>query len=398
MKGATLQTFMACGLFMAAVPAFAQSWTPTSAPLSPSWNSVASSADGTKLAATTEFSGLYTSTNSGMTWQTNIFSNVGPGHVVSSAEGTTLAVVFGQYVYVSTNWGVTWQTNGPIGQDLNGLACSADGTKMVMIDPAGNGGHVFTSTNSGVTWVTNALAGKSWTGVASSADGSRLIGIVSGIGGPTNQFYTSTNAGISWVTNGLNLTPVSWQCVASSADGTKLVVGSSSGAGNVSDVIFTSADGGATWTFNNVPRYEWNSLACSADGSKLIACSAGYTKIYTSTNFGSTWVSNSVPADSWQGVASSADGNKLVAVAALGGIYTWQATPSPQLNLAASSGNLTASWTVPCTNFVLQESLGLTSGNWTTVTNPPGLNLTNLQEQVTISPTNANAFFRLATP
>jgi hypothetical protein len=44
---------------------------------------------------------------------------------------------------------------------------------------------------------------------------------------------------------------------------------------------------------------------------------------------------------------------------------------------------------------VLQETPDLTSGSWTTVTNVPALNLTNLQDQISLSATNSGGFFRL---
>jgi hypothetical protein len=95
-------------------------------------------------------------------------------------------------------------------------------------------------------------------------------------------------------------------------------------------------------------------------------------------------------------MASSADGNKSVVVVNFnGGIWTSQTTPSPQLNITPSSNNLALSWIVPSTNFVLQQNLDLTTGNWGTLTNKPGLNLTNLQDEVTLSPTNSSGFFRL---
>jgi len=55
-------------------------------------------------------------------------------------------------------------------------------------------------------------------------------------------------------------------------------------------------------------------------------------------------------------------------------------------------------WIVPSTNFVLQQNLDLTTTNWTDVTNPPALNLTNLQNEVILTPTNNSAFYRLKTP
>jgi len=100
-----------------------------------------------------------------------------------------------------------------------------------------------------------------------------------------------------------------------------------------------------------------------------------------------------VPKLLWGQVASSADGNKLVATVNNGGIWTLQTIPTPRLNLTPSSNNLAFSWIVPTTNLVLQQSLDLE--NWTTLTNVPALNLSNLQDEVFLSPTNDSAFFRL---
>jgi len=47
---------------------------------------------------------------------------------------------------------------------------------------------------------------------------------------------------------------------------------------------------------------------------------------------------------------------------------------------------------------VLQQNLDLTTTNWTDVTNPPALNLTSLQDEVVLSPTNSSGFYRLKTP
>jgi hypothetical protein len=47
-------------------------------------------------------------------------------------------------------------------------------------------------------------------------------------------------------------------------------------------------------------------------------------------------------------------------------------------------------------NFVLQQSSDLAS--WTDMTDTPALNLTNLQNEVVLSPTNGSGFYRLKTP
>jgi len=239
---------------------------------------------------------------------------------------------------------------------------------------------IFTSTNSGNTWYTNSLRPPPIYGSAltSSADGTKLIAC----NGNSGLIYISTNSGTTWNTNGLPRQ--NSPSVASSADGSKLVVA-------VGIHIYTSTNSGNTWTSNNVPAESWTSVDSSADGSKLVAVSDGY--IYTSTNSGSTWTSNNAPNQNWYSVASSADGNRLVAVAFNGGIWTSQTMPTPQLNIAPTNSNLKLSWTVPSTNFVLQQSFDLS--NWNDVTDAPALNLTNLQDEVIQPPTNGSSFCRL---
>jgi hypothetical protein len=105
-----------------------------------------------------------------------------------------------------------------------------------------------------------------------------------------------------------------------------------------------------------------------------------------------------VPGLLWQSVASSADGNKLVAAVRNGGIYTWQSAPTPQLNLTFSNNHFALSWLVPSTNFLLQQNSDLSTTSWTDVTNPPVLNLTNLQNEVTLPSPGSNVFYRLKTP
>jgi hypothetical protein len=121
--------------------------------------------------------------------------------------------------------------------------------------------------------------------------------------------------------------------------------------------------------------------------------------IYSSTDSGATWTSNTVPNQEWTSAACSADGGKFVAVSGRfisGLIYTLQTTPSPQLNLTPINGSFKLSWLIPSTNFVMQQSSNLAS--WSNVTNTPVLNLTNLQNEVILSPTSSSGFYRLKTP
>lgn len=97
----------------------------------------------------------------------------------------------------------------------------------------------------------------------------------------------------------------------------------------------------------------------------------------------------------WCSVASSADGCKLVAAVSDGGIYTWQTTPTPVLNITPAGSGLLISWIVPSMPFALQETADLNAPDWTAVPMAPILNLTNLHHEVTVPLTNGNRFYRL---
>jgi microcystin-dependent protein len=148
---------------------------------------------------------------------------------------------------------------------------------------------------------------RSWRCVASSADGTRLVA-----GAYGGDIHTSTDSGATWTPRQEGM----WCALASSADGTKLVAGEMGGAAR----ILTSTDSGLTWT----PRasgQDWQCVASSADGTKLVA--AVYSgRIYTSIDSGTNWTATSAPGTNWTSVASSADGTKLVAGVYIGRIYT----------------------------------------------------------------------------
>ena len=370
------------GWFAVIVPAFAQTWTQANVPTTNLWTGIASSADGTKLiAVAANDSAVYTSTNSGASWiSNNVPDDAGAwSAVASSANGTKLAAAqnYGG-IYTSTNSGVTWQLTSAPNSQWHSIASSADGSKVAAINY-----WIYTSTNFRATWTQTSAPGGGWISVASSADGNCLVAAPF-----SGSIYTSTNSGATWIETS---SPANnfWRSVVSSADGTKLAALSA-------DFIYCSTNSGATWIVRTNVTSNGYSIISSADGNKLAA--AIHTRIYTSINSGITWQQqNSAPLiNNGYSIVSSADGYKLVAAVFAGPIYTLQTMPSPQLNLASSNTNLALSWTIPSTNFMLQQSADLIS--WAGVTNTPMLNLTNLQNQVTLAPSNRSGFYRLKTP
>jgi len=202
-------------------------WTPTSAP-NAFWCSIASSSNGVKLVAgldsDTTTGGIYTSADSGNTWtKTSAPARTSYpvtwwNSVASSSDGTKLAAV--EYntpaIYTSADSGGTWtQTSASTTIQWKYVTSSSDGTKLVAV----GGNAIYTSTNSGGSW-TPSIGGSS---VASSSDGTKLVAVGSGI-------YTSTNSGTTW-TQQTNAPNAAWNAVASSSDGTKIVAVISGGNG-----------------------------------------------------------------------------------------------------------------------------------------------------------------------
>lgn len=367
----------------------AQTWTQTGMTNTSFWRSISCSADGSRLVALSGSipyaQGIYTSADSGATWTSNNVPAVEWWSVASSADGTKLiaaASYSGSGIFTSTNSGATWVSNSVPGSGWFSVASSADGTKLVAVAGGGQAlGPICTTTNSGGNWTSNQVPPNYWMSVASSADGARLVALA------VNNYYTSTNSGSTWVSNGIP--SVTWGSVASSADGTKLVAAVIASG---THFLLTSTNSGASWITNTAPISRVESVAASSDGVNLMAVEE--SRIWVTTNSGTTWFSNNL-SGFWSGAAMSADARKLYASADLVGIWTLQTPPSLQLNLALSSNNLNLSWLIPSTNMVLQESPDLM--NWTTLTNVPSLNDTNLQEQVTLPSDGGDGFFRLVS-
>ena len=369
---------------------FAQTWTMSTPQVGVMYPGCAAmSADGMKIMVCgSSFGGggiMAVSTNYGTAWTNIPYSATLQYtwyHLASSADVTKLLaarVSVAGPIYVSTNSGNSWYPTFSPATNWSALASSADGTKFYAVV---NGGAIYCSTNSGMSWQSNNSPSNSWTSIAVSADGTKVYAA------STNLIYGSTNSGRTWVP--LSAPSIGWKSICSSADGTFLAA-----AGNF---CYTSTNSGTSWTPTGQSFYL---VASSADGSKLIASTGiGYNVngyIYLSTDYGNTWVSNSPPYNPWGYVGCSADGNQFVAIVGsyYSAAYCWtlKNTPAPQLNVNASTNNCLLSWLVPSTNFVVQQSPDLIS--WSSFTNAPSLNPTNLNNELTISPSNSSGFFRL---
>ena len=242
----------------------------------PYWRCIASSSNGTHLATANSspyYQGdnyIYTSTNSGTNWtkQTSAGANKLWLSIASSSDGSMLAAVDngsnpGGYIWTSSNYGVDWTQQIASGsRKWISIASSSDGTKLAAVV---NGGYIYTSTDvSHNSWYQTNSDSKSWNAIASDSTGKYLAAVVNGGG-----IYTSSDASHNtWnqQTSGLPVNP-SWVSIASSSDGSRLAAAIYNG------YIYTSSDYGANWSINNSSSgsRSWYSIASSSDGTKLAA-------------------------------------------------------------------------------------------------------------------------------
>jgi photosystem II stability/assembly factor-like uncharacterized protein len=80
--------------------------------------------------------------------------------------------------------------------------------------------------------------------------------------------------------------------------------------------IYTSADGGVTWTAQNSGNAVWTALAISADGTHLVAATSvgAAGQLYVSLNSGVTWTVTTAPSLQWAFAAASPDDLHLMAI------------------------------------------------------------------------------------
>ena len=211
---------------------------------------------------------------------------------------------------------------------------SSDGSGIVV---AGYPGNLFSSADSGAGWA-NSYQQLHIDGLASSSSTAGLIAYSNSAG--YNDVSTSSDGGATW---GISLAyndtgeAQTWSGVASSSNGTRLVAVSRYSNATEPGYLFTSADSGASWSYNESLRNSWRAVASSSDGTRLIACTdlngVYYGRIYLSADSGESWqaVGDPTMARTWVAVASSSNGTVLAAISATSGNF--------QVTLSTDSGS-----------------------------------------------------------
>jgi hypothetical protein len=174
---------------------------------------------------------VYTSTDAGATWNPSASApNTGWAWVASSGDGTKLAAAVNDlsqysppytagYIYTSTDSGVTWNPTTSPQAFWTAVASSSDGTRLIAAassNPFNGPVPIYTSTNSGSNWVAANTLADHWYAVASSADGTRLAAAAA-----DGALYYSTNSGGTWTTNAAPFQQ--WHSTAWSGNGNVLL-------------------------------------------------------------------------------------------------------------------------------------------------------------------------------
>ena len=381
--------FVSNGTAIASVPtgAFTQFTGITDATY---WKGVASSSDGSRIAAISTNGQVWTSTNSGTTWEShtalNALNLTTWQNIVTNASGETLTVASGNgSVYSSGDFGTTWTATNLAGlfgvSTLYGVTTSADGKILAVSDFGTN--KVLVSTNSGLSWSNEGpsgpVTGNFWN-VVLSGDGLTLAAIASAGNIWTATYSPTTTPKWTWHDTGISPSSGFWRGLSISSNGNFIAASAYNGK------IYVSSDSGTTWSvpsgFGTLGNINWQRITMSQDGRYISATTGSY--IYSSRDFGATVTRFSAPENLYSISPLDTSGISWIAGSAgtagsqPGGVYkltiTWPlAAPAFTISSSAetktvgsaltgytitSTGGLIDSYTV--SNLSTLTSLGLT--------------------------------------
>ena len=262
------------------------------------WRGITSSSDGTKLAAVESGpaarrgKGIWTSWDSGQSWRP--VGPVGRGFeeewlaIASSSDGTKLAAAGNRGIWTSTDSGLSWKersmgTGAP--KIFHSITSSSDGNKLAALPLSGK---IWTSSDSGLSW-TSVGEPESWKAITSSSNGKKLAAASNSGAAFGGNIWTSTNSGQLWTARSVDTSnthtyrpigpmPDWW-------DGEPLVFKWDG------PLVFKSGYKSENYTRDSI---SWQEVASSSDGTKLAAVEsgldvAGSGDIWTSTDSGQSW-------------------------------------------------------------------------------------------------------------
>lgn len=195
----------------------------------------------------------------------------------------------------------TWvqSTDVPAGNWL-GVASSSNGKYLIASSTTAGtkSTGIYVSLDGAATWknvfINGCGAYEQWNDVASSADGYMLYALQQDLG-----LYASSNQGASWTRYVVDptLTYANYNRVSCSSSGATVAVSLMGG------YIYVSNNFGYTFTAaKSLGLNSFYFVSVSADGFSM---TAGASWLYTSMNGGATWTQNRAPSLAWTDVAYS---------------------------------------------------------------------------------------------
>jgi hypothetical protein len=250
---------------------------------------------------------IYISDDQGDTWQT-IIPPFAFTRIVSSSDHMKLAAITFLGIFTSSDGGITWlQGNAGGATGFQDIAISGDGSKIFVTQLTG---YLYSSTDGGILFSTDSSLSNTYAAIAMTPDWTKGVRT---IGGGSVSYYASYNG--TWADSVVTFPSISSQGIAMSTDGMRMYV-----TDIYNGVINLSTNGGTNWT--QVPvgatAGSWF-IACSDDGIKVALtggnfASSAFGYIWTSTNGGATWTPQIASGlHVWGALASSSDGKLLVA-------------------------------------------------------------------------------------
>ncbi|MCL5020792.1 MAG: T9SS type A sorting domain-containing protein [Bacteroidetes bacterium] len=226
---------------------------------------------------------FYSSTDGGTNWTSR--GNGLPAATVNSILTLQNKVFAGtdSGIFVSSNSGVTWARTdsgliGSFSEEVNSLQLRDSNIY------AGTGGGLFVSTNGGSRWVATGLT------VRITTIG--LVGSTIIVGTPGNGVYLSTDAGVTWSSTNSGLPDGGYVNVyALAVTGSEIIAGTDYG-------VLLSSDGGRSWTDAGIESARVNVTAVAVQGTDIFAATGnsvgsppGQTGVFLSTDNGQSWKS-----------------------------------------------------------------------------------------------------------
>jgi predicted acyltransferase (DUF342 family) len=245
-------------------------------------------------------SGLWYTTNYGLTWTKTATATANTGLWFNSKianNGNAIASSYGNSgLWYSTNYGQTWTASNISTGQVSRISLSSNG----LYGTAEVGSVAYLTSNGGQTWT--SVTGTSIVGPGAISNNGQIIFI----GSATSTIVYSTNGGSSWTT--APSTAFSVYSADMNNAGTYAIVG---GNGNG---IWYSSNGGQTWTQSNITSGTWVCSMNKTTGQVCVAVNPGVLAgIYISYNYGQTWALSSKTTGIFFGTAISPNGiNALV--------------------------------------------------------------------------------------